>query len=174
MMTPAEQETVYHTLMAIRSGTKDVLLNHAEVSDYGLEIIAEALKNADLVNRLDLSHITNSIGRIYILNKIIEVQGIKSISEMLKLNLYLQTLNLSSTGLTDENLKLLIEGISINRSLLNLILSRNQITCEGALALAELLSKEQKSHKIKEVQLDNNLIGDAGAKSMAKMLTVNN
>lgn len=64
MMSPAEQETVYNTLNAIRVDTRDILLNHAEISNYGIEVISESLKHADRVHRLDLSHITNKIGKL--------------------------------------------------------------------------------------------------------------
>jgi len=62
MMCKAEREIVHQTLSAIRASSKDILLNHADIGDYGIEVISEALKYADSVQRLDLSHITQSIG----------------------------------------------------------------------------------------------------------------
>ena len=62
MMTPVEQETIFTTLNAIKVQTKDIILNYAELSNYGIEVISEALKNADSVHRLDLSHISTPIG----------------------------------------------------------------------------------------------------------------
>lgn len=63
MMTPAEQETIFNSLNAIKVKAKDIILNHAEVSNFGIEVLSEALKHADSIHRLDLSHITHPIGK---------------------------------------------------------------------------------------------------------------
>jgi len=91
---------------------------------------------------------------------------------MLCVNLYLQKLNLSNTKIDDKTTKILIKGISQTRSLHSLVLSKNEITCGGAILLCQILATPEQN--IKSLHLDQNLIKEPGAKAIAKLLEINN
>ncbi|CAI2366844.1 unnamed protein product [Moneuplotes crassus] len=163
MMSPAEQETVFNSLNAIKVQTKDLILNHSGLSNYGIEVICESLKNSDHVHRLDLSYISNPI----------DSSGSKAISEMLKANLYLKSLNLAGCGIKDKTLMTLCEGINYNRTLEILILDKNEITTIGLKSLLSILSNEKRDQNLVLLDIGNNYIDDIGAKAIAEMLKVN-
>jgi len=164
MMSPTEQETIFNTLNAIKVQAKDVILNHADISNYGIEILSEAFKNADSVHKLDLSYITTPI----------DVRGSQALSEMLKINLYIKTLILTHTRLDDKNVSLISEGVSLNRNLEVLVLCNNKITDKGAKSIISILSDMKKDQCLKLVDLSKNFLKDLTAKSIAKMLAKNN
>ena len=167
MMNQDEQKTIFNTIQAIKHSAKSLLANYGQISEYGWEIISEALKNWDSVIKLDLNG--NNIG----------LKGCKSISDMLTINLYLQWLRLSCNNLDDKWVIQLIEGLKINKSLTTLYLNDNHITDEGAIALCDLLSTvDNESNKLKSniscLFMDKNYIKEQGGKAFAEMLKINN
>jgi hypothetical protein len=73
-MKPEEQKIVLNCLKGMYEGSKSLILNYGQITDYGIEIIAEALKYNNSVYKLDLNT-----------NKITDL-GLYSLSESLKLN----------------------------------------------------------------------------------------
>ena len=83
LMNGVEKKIVFSTLKAIKYNSKEVLANYGQVSNHGVEIISESLKNSDSVLKLDLN------------SNLISEQGCKAVGDMLKYNLYMKTLKLS-------------------------------------------------------------------------------
>lgn len=96
--------------------------------------------------------------------------GCLSVSNMLLTNLSLRVLSLSDNGLTDDDIALLSQSLSRNKSLPleKLQLSFNQISCVGVEALMNAVWGSQ---TLTEVKLDNNQIRDRGAQLAAVVLT---
>ena len=61
-MKKEEQKIVMNCLKGMYEGSKTIILNYGQITDYGIEIIAEALKYNKSVYKLDLN--TNKITEV--------------------------------------------------------------------------------------------------------------
>jgi len=92
-----------------------------------------------------------------------------SLSSALSYNRSLQTLDMRSTGLGSECIRLLCEPLKSHRELKNLYLKDNHIGRVGAIYIAEMLKINQ---SISVLDLGDNTIGD-GAEALAHALSFN-
>jgi len=81
-----------------------------------------------------------------------------------------QELYLDDNNISDEGAKALAEALKVNTALQGLILDRNNISDEGAEALAEALKVNT---ALQHLWLENNNISDEGAEALAEALKVN-
>lgn len=146
-MKGEEQKIVMNSVKGMYEGTKSLILNYGQVTDYGLEIIAEALKFNTSVHKLDLNT-----------NKITDI-GMFALSSALRLNRSLDTLKLSFNKIKDKGCDYLYEGLKENKTLKILFLDNNQITAEGVQHLSKLLVV---NHSLTHLYLEGNQIDDAG------------
>lgn len=58
-MKGEEQKIILNSLKGMYEGTKSLMLNYGQISDYGIEILSEALKFNTTVQKFDLN--TNKI-----------------------------------------------------------------------------------------------------------------
>jgi Ran GTPase-activating protein (RanGAP) involved in mRNA processing and transport len=96
--------------------------------------------------------------------------GCAAISRVLEQSQYLKTMSLPNCDITDDIFYSLAATIKTNRSKLpleSLQLSFNRITCKGMEALSNAIWG---STTLKELLLDNNEIGDAGAQLVATVI----
>ncbi|KAJ6255577.1 hypothetical protein M0813_11137 [Anaeramoeba flamelloides] len=96
--------------------------------------------------------------------------GIQALSEALKENQALTSLNLSYNQIGDEGTQALSEGVKENQALTNLNLSRNQIGAEGMKDLSETLKVNQ---TLICLDLRRNKIGSKGIKYLSHALKIN-
>jgi len=116
-----------------------------QLSDYGVIVIAEALRVNPTVKELHLE--ANEIGD----------QGAMAIAEALKVNSVLRTLRLHSNQITNNGVIKIAEALKVNSTLCTLNFDNNRITDNGAMALAEALKVNA---TVTKVYLRNNLITD--------------
>lgn len=152
-MKVEEQKVVFNCLKGMYEGTKSLILNYGQVTDYGLEIISEALKNNRSVHKLDLN--TNIITDL----------GMYPFAHCLRLNKNLDYLKLSFNKIKDKGCEYLYEGLKDNKVLTTLFLDNNQISDEGAQSLSKLLVVNQ---KITHLYLEGNQIKDEGCDYLAQ------
>ena len=95
-----------------------------------------------------------------------------ALTEMLKLNKTLQTLNMSeNNGVADVGAFFIAEGLRHNRGLKHLELEGCGITAEGAKSIADALKVNQ---TLEHLGISRNTIGDTGVVHMAEALKSNN
>lgn len=161
-MGQSEKEVIYNALNAIKQGTKAIMLNYGQVTQYGCQILSEALITCETVSKYDLS------------NNDITAKGCSALSKMIESNIYLKHIRLSSCNLTDEAIEQLWVGLALNRTVKTLYLNDNQITDEGAIKIAEMLDlkdhNNQSSSEISCLYLDKNYIAETGAIALANVL----
>ena len=89
-MKKEEVKIIMNCLKGMYEGSKTIILNYGQITDYVIEIIAEALKPNKFVYKLDLN--TNKISE----------EGAKYLGEALKINKNLTTLKLSFNKVKDQ------------------------------------------------------------------------
>ena len=89
---------------------------------------------------------------------------IEIISDCLKFNSTLHTLNLSSNKITDEGAKSLAEAIQVNTTIQKLNISKNWVSKEGVMRIVEACTENRTLHKL--VCTHNNL-------SKSELVTIN-
>lgn len=82
-------------------------------------------------------------------------------------NLTLQTLDLRSSGLGDEGVEHLCEGLKVNRTVEYLDLQANEIHCAGAMSLADMLRSNE---SLRVLWCENNEIRRDGSMALAQSL----
>lgn len=112
-MKPDEQKIVLNSLKGMYEGTKSLILNYGQITDYGVEILGEALKYNATVHKLDLN--TNKISDV----------GMYALGQSLRLNRTLDTLKLSFNKIKDKGCDYLYEGLRENKVLKTLFLDNN-------------------------------------------------
>jgi Ran GTPase-activating protein (RanGAP) involved in mRNA processing and transport len=97
--------------------------------------------------------------------------GMNALTEMLKTNIVLQELDLSSNSLSKKDVTILADGLSANRALTSLDISNNKMACSAAgNALSDMLSRNS---TLKHLNVSNcgGLYSDGGI-GFAKELAV--
>jgi Ran GTPase-activating protein (RanGAP) involved in mRNA processing and transport len=129
----------------------------------GVEMIAAALGEDETVEALWLKR--NPVGLV----------GARHLSDMLRTNVKLHTLDLDNCGLLDSGIAALVGGLKGNDTLRHLYLSANGITPAGAASLGDYFADCSANGKqgLESLYLSVNRIGDAGAKALADGLRCN-
>ncbi|KAF9556315.1 hypothetical protein EC968_008315 [Mortierella alpina] len=96
--------------------------------------------------------------------------GAKTLAEALKTNRTVATLNLSGNSIGSDGAKALAEALKTNRTVATLNLAENSIGNDGAKALAEALKTNS---SVATLCLRQNMIGSDGAKALAEALKTN-
>ena len=94
------------------------------------------------------------------------VKAVPKLNGLLRTSQVISFLDLRSTNLTDAGLVVLCQGLVDNKSLFNLNLSKNDITCTGIESLAPIIFKTA----ITELDLSLNPLGNNGIKCLADNL----
>lgn len=104
-MTQDELRIVLNTVKGMYQGMKSLILNYASFTDYGLEVISEALKHNGTITKVDFS--TNAFTDL----------GMKFLGEALKINKSVTSLKLGFNKLKDKGCEYLYEGLKENQTL---------------------------------------------------------
>ncbi len=146
-------------------GLVELSLSGCGVTGKEAKSLAKALMENNTVKSLDLSY--SMLGN----------DGIFHISSSLKVNSTLQNLNLTNCSLFAMDIKVLVDSLLSNTSLLRLVLSHNLISDSGAAHIADLLKQNariahvreltEKYAGLTEVRLAKCNITDRGAQSLA-------
>ena len=132
-----------------------------DISGYSVELyhMSHALATNSSLVKLSLSScVTDSNG--------------PALTEMLKLNKTLQTLDMSeNSGVADVGASFIAEGLLHNSGLKHLELENCGITAEGAKSIADALKVNQ---TLERLDISRNTIGDTGVVHMAEALKSNN
>jgi Ran GTPase-activating protein (RanGAP) involved in mRNA processing and transport len=138
-------------------------LSSNDITHKGGDDIFECLKKQQSIISLNLSSI-DGINR----NRL-TAEGVKKLEEVLKINHYLQYLNLGSNSLKNEGLKYIIKGLDNNTSLIQLGLSHNEINHQGISYFNNILTNS----KLFELDLSQNPIGNEGIDTISECISKN-
>lgn len=136
------------------------------MSDSDVEVLCEIIEANDTVEKVSLQQ------------NLITVVGAKRLALALKKNKSITSLELDFNTLKDEGLTALAEAVYDHRNLQHMSLTSNGIGDVGCLALMTALMDSQKKsdgapHVWPRLDLANNLIGDPGAKAIARFVRKN-
>ena len=149
-------------MRAIKRSRSIISLNFAsnELTHKGAEIVFESLENNQSVVEVNLSSIEgvhrNRVG----------AKGAVALARLLERSPFLSVLNLSACCLCDKGVAAMTAGLRLNRSLLSLNLSSNEITLDGLLALKEGMTKTL----LEEIDLSSNPFGNPGVEFLTSFL----
>lgn len=139
--------------------------NNIAMSDNDLEVVCDIVETNDTCKALCFRQ------------NLISAQGAIRLAKALKKNKSITSLELDYNKIKDEGLAALAEAVYYHRNLEVLSLAGNQIGDAGCTALMTAMMDSQKKtgepHRMKHLQLSNNLIGDPGAKALARMIRKN-
>ena len=167
-------------LSIITQKLNKVYLAQNKLLDKGASIVAKMVKECKDIVLLDVSsNGITSVGfseifsSLYRNNTIISLnlsssdrchrnklgtKGAKDLSNLLKTSLYLQYLNLSSTGLCNEGAKILFDSLKGNKYLISLIIKSNEMTH----AIAENLTVTIIESSLEYLDISHNNLGNSG------------
>ena len=154
------------------TGLRNLHLSANSIGPTGIKAVAGAIAKNDsrwtenaagenLVRRMEGLHLGSTS---------IESEGFVAIPAMLLSNTALKALCVSGNNLVDQDMLLLSQVLTQNKliPLESLVLSFNQITCQGVECL---MNAVWGSKTLRELKLDNNRIQDRGAQLCAVVLT---
>ena len=160
------------------SGLQSLHLTLNEIGSTGMRAIAGAIAKNDerahsgneMESRASKTKMLPNIQHLYIGSTGIHANGFIVIPGLLLSNLSLRTINLSNSGIGDQELNLLSQALTQNKRLPleTLELSFNNITCQGVECL---MNAVWGSPTLRALKLDNNRIQDRGAQLCAVVLT---
>ncbi|KRZ77122.1 Protein phosphatase 1 regulatory subunit 37 -like protein [Trichinella papuae] len=131
-LSPVDGISLFNLLFANRS--LEVLdLRSNRLEDIGVGHICDALKHAEVVKR-------SRLASLCLRNNKITANGLAFIVSMLAVNRTVRCLDLSQNTIGNEGMTLFKESLIKSKSLEKLFLQATQITCPGAIALAECLA----------------------------------
>ena len=90
------------------------------------------------------------------------VQGAKALARTLRVSVYLQILNLASVLLGDRGLKVLVDGVVGNTTLLSLNLRHNELSGDSIEGLCEMIS----GSCVEKLDLSENRLFDKASMSV--------
>jgi Ran GTPase-activating protein (RanGAP) involved in mRNA processing and transport len=157
------------------SALLNLYLSANKLGPIGIKAIAGAIaKNDILVSSLGAveaaSKSAQSMQELHVGSSSIRSEGFLAIPRMLLTNSSLRSLCVVNNGIDDDDLSLLAQALSQNKTLPleTLRLSFNEITCAG---VEHLMNSIWGSPTLRELKLDNNKIQDRGAQLCAVVLT---
>ncbi|KAM8736142.1 protein phosphatase 1 regulatory subunit 37 [Acanthopagrus schlegelii] len=134
-------------------------LSNNSVADAGLEELCDGL-----------SRQTAGLKVLLLRNNQITASGMVHLAKALPELKVLQVLDLGENLLGNEGVQVIREPLMVNCSLLQLGLARANITCEGAVALAEFLAE---SRQIQQLDLRQNEVKVGGLMALCLALRIN-
>ncbi|XP_036928496.1 protein phosphatase 1 regulatory subunit 37 isoform X2 [Acanthopagrus latus] len=134
-------------------------LSNNSVADAGLEELCDGL-----------SQQTAGLKVLLLRNNQITATGMVHLAKALPELKVLQVLDLGENLLGNEGVQVIREPLMVNCSLLQLGLARANITCEGAVALAEFLAE---SRQIQQLDLRQNEVKVGGLMALCLALRIN-
>ena len=146
---------------------KTVSLQSIQINDYEIELLCDCLKRNKILVELNLSDLSVS-NNYYDCHPKFKV--IKNLGDCLKINDTLCILKFSGNHITDDEVEILMEAVTMNVVLQSLDLSHNVITDHGILSLNNCLKVNKTLH---ELNLSRNNITDIGAKKLAESIQEN-
>ena len=123
-----------------------ILLN---LMTYNLDLLALSFNNFENINNNIISYV------------IFAVQNLKKI----------RILGFESCKLNDSQIKIITEGIKENKSIIALMLRKNNISSQGAFFISEYLNNNT---NVRQLFLGDNNIKDKGLKSLLSIMSTNN
>ena len=123
-----------------------ILLN---LMTYNLDLLSLSFNNCENINNNIISYV------------IFAVQNLKKI----------RILGFESCKLNDSQIKIITEGIKENKSIIALMLRKNNISSQGAFFISEYLNNNT---NVRQLFLGDNNIKDKGLKSLLSMMSTNN
>ncbi|CAL8291687.1 protein phosphatase 1 regulatory subunit 37 [Gadus morhua] len=141
-----------HTLQTL-------VLSDNAIADDGLEEVCEGL-------RLQMG----GLKVLLLKNNQITADGMLHLAKALPVLETLEVLDMGNNSLGNRGLQTLKEALMANRSLLHLGVACTQITCEGAVVLAEYLAE---SPQIKQLDLQGNEVRLGGLMALCLALRIN-
>ncbi|CAI2372811.1 unnamed protein product [Moneuplotes crassus] len=136
----------------------DLSDNH--LTSNGVSILSHALKLNPYLSHLNLEN-----------NELFKGEEFSKITILLKCNKVLKSINLSKCGLGPKEAEDIAAGLSENRGLLSLNLSKNKILSSGAKSIFEALESE--SSGLQSLDLSSNTIESEAVPSLIKTLEDN-
>ena len=104
-MKVEEEKMVLNCLKGMYQGMKSIELNYGQITDYGIEIIAEAIKFNKNIRKIDLNT-----------NKITDI-GMYPLSQGLLINKSIVHLKLSYNKIKDKGCEYLYDGLKENEQI---------------------------------------------------------
>ncbi|XP_015246720.1 PREDICTED: protein phosphatase 1 regulatory subunit 37-like isoform X1 [Cyprinodon variegatus] len=134
-------------------------LSNNALADGGLEELCEGL-----------SRQTKGVKGLILKNNHITQRGMKYLAKILPGLKALEVLDLGNNLLGNEGIQIIREPLMLNSSVLHLGLAQTNITCEGAVALAEFLAE---SRLIQRLDLHQNKVKLGGLMALSLALRIN-
>jgi len=147
-------------ISAIKANTKLSEINLDWIPDVVQEKFSELVRDSSTLTTIHLCGNEYTSGPL----------GMRILSEALKANSSLTSLNLYGNKIGNLGLGKLSEAIRVNRKLLSLNLEANEIGNEGIIHLADALTHNS---TLIRLNLSSNNISDEGALALSKMLVHN-
>ncbi|XP_014906785.1 protein phosphatase 1 regulatory subunit 37 isoform X1 [Poecilia latipinna] len=136
-----------------------------------LELSDNVLADAGLEELCDgLSRQTKGLKVLILKNNQITERGMNHLARTLPGLKILEVLDLGDNHLGNEGIQVIREPLMVNSSLLHLGLAQTNITCEGAVALAEFLAE---SRLIQRLDLHENQVKLGGLMALSLALRIN-
>ncbi|KAK5607655.1 hypothetical protein CRENBAI_024015 [Crenichthys baileyi] len=136
-----------------------------------LELSNNALADAGLEELCDgLSRQAKGLKVLILKNNQITERGMNHLAKTLPGLKVLQVLDLGENHLGNEGIQVIREPLMVNSSVLHLGLAKTNITCEGAVALAEFLAE---SRLIQRLDLHQNRVKLGGLMALSLALRIN-
>ena len=146
----------------IKKKCTELKLGYNQITSEGVKILADALKENSTLERLNLFH-----------NNIAD-QGVYYLTQALLSNekSKVKMLFIGHNQITDKSIEYLCDLLKINRNIVHLGLSNNEISDRGVIVLANMLTNDNIT--LKELYLwGNKSIGDMSVDALADMLVYN-
>lgn len=159
-----DEETTNLETIALRLQTKDMNLDHLVLDlqkvdhDY-LFTFAKALDSNDILRSIDMT-----LANLSRTNANALAWGIKQCPT-------LQQVKLSFAAVSEKRSSIVLSGVLENRSVVSLNLGDNDIDGPTCVAICKMIA-DSPSH-LQRLSLENNPIGDEGAKAVAELISTN-
>ncbi|KAI9312315.1 hypothetical protein DFJ73DRAFT_885788 [Zopfochytrium polystomum] len=138
----------------------EVILYDAQLEAKDVKLLCNVLRTNTTIQKLSLQA-NHSVGP----------EGARAVSELLKSNGTLQSVDLEWNGIGDGGVKAIADALKVNSTLLSLSLKTNYFGLEGAKAVADSLIYNS---TLESIDLCNNYCRDEGTKVIADALKRNN
>lgn len=158
-MTQEEHTIVLNSVKGIYQGMRSLTLNYGQVTDYGLEILAEALKFNKTISKVDLTS-----------NKFTD-NGLMALTACIRdHHTSISSLKLGFNKLKDKSMEYLFEALRDNRCLRELNLENNMLSSDSAQYLGLLIAENK---DITHIYLEGNQIDDEACEKIAMGIRCN-
>ncbi|RUS22832.1 hypothetical protein BC937DRAFT_86469 [Endogone sp. FLAS-F59071] len=181
----SDEEVALVRLLEESTTSTELDLSSKGIQDRASRILAEFLKKATNLTKLDISD--NNFGtllcrtlagslrsmnltELIITDNTLEAEEVRILAKSLERNTTLTKLIIGHNGYSDEGARILANYLKNNETLIELDIKQNLIHKEGAKALAELLAQNKTLTKL---NFERNVIENEGAEALAWALRQN-